>query len=108
MAVGHLGPTSIFLRWQLSTDDRAVSGYAIQVVRTLPDDATTGADLFSPTRLASALNADLARFNGAWLGNTEGALLEALAVGYKYYARLIARDLAGKWSGWSVPASLLL
>lgn len=72
------------------------------------DDPTTGAGLFTPANLATALNADLARFNGAWLGNTEVALLEALASGYRYHARLAARDLAGKWSAWSVPVSVLL
>jgi hypothetical protein len=43
-----------------------------------------------------------------WLGNAEVALLEGLDTGYRYHARLIARDLAGKWSAWSVPVSVLL
>lgn len=109
MAQGHLGPNSIMLRWTLASDDRAVGGYTLQLVRTLPTDTgATGAALFAPSVIAQPINAELARFNNAWLGNTEGALLEALATGYRYYARLAARDLAGKLSQWSEPVSLLL
>lgn len=101
-------PNSLLFTWTLSTDDRAIAGYAIQLARTLTDDLTTGPGLFATANLASALNAGLARFNGMWLGNAEVALLEGLDTGYRYHARLIARDLAGKWSAWSVPVSVLL
>lgn len=101
-------PNSLHFTWSLSTDDRAVAGYAVQVVRTLTDDPTTGAGLFTTANLATALNSGLARFNGMWLGNAEVALLEGLDTGYRYHARLIARDLAGKWSAWSAPVSVLL
>lgn len=110
MAAG-LYSNSIFLTWTLSTDDRTVAGYAIQLVRTQLSDASSGPSLFTPANLALPLNADLmapGRFNNTWLGNAEVALLEALSTGYRYHARLNARDLAGKWSGWSSPVSYVL
>lgn len=108
LTASTLNATAIILKWGLSTDDKIVAGYAVQLARTLPSDATTGSTLFSTSNLALPINADLARFNGQWLGNTDVALLEALASGYRYHARLIARDMAGKWSAWSDSVSLLL
>lgn len=108
MVVGHMGANSILLRWGLSTDDRAVGGYILQLVRTLPTDTTTGAGLFTPANIALPINAELARFRNAWLGNTEILLMESLATGYRYHARLAARDLTGRTSVWSNPVSLLL
>jgi hypothetical protein len=108
MSAGHLGINSIFLRWNLSSDDRAVFGYNLQLVRTLPSDTSSGAGLFTPTNIAAPINAELARYNNAALGNVEGTLLEALTTEYIYWARLAARDLAGKTSAWSEPASFLL
>lgn len=108
MVPGTNLPNSIVIRWTLSSDDRAVAGYSVQVVRTMPDDPTTGASLFTPTNIAMPINAELARFNETWVGNTDVALLEALSNGYKYHMRLRATDLAGKTSDWSSSASLLL
>lgn len=108
MAVGHLGANSIILKWGLASDDRAVAGYSLQLVRTLPADPATGPALFTDSALAAPINSEVARYINAWVGNAESMLLEALPTGYRYHARLAARDLAGKMGAWSDPASLVL
>jgi hypothetical protein len=79
--------TSIVLRWTLSSDNTAVAGYQLQLVK-------------ASTATFTAANAVPGYFN-VDVGNTEVLLIEGLTRGQRYHARLRARDLFNRWSPWS-------